>query len=138
MAKRLPKSFNCPVEFTLKVLGGKWKTVLLCYLKQRECRYSEFRRILPGLSDKMLTERLRDLIAAGLIDRRNSSRRSASHVYYLTPKGRSLGSLLHDLYNWGRVHAKEFGVAVDEPLKKLASSGSVARGRISRPDRKRT
>src|SRR5262249_41415975 len=39
MAKRLPRHFNCPTEFTLAVLGGKWKTVILCYLKERSCRY---------------------------------------------------------------------------------------------------
>ncbi|MBO0757231.1 MAG: helix-turn-helix transcriptional regulator, partial [Bradyrhizobiaceae bacterium] len=70
MAKRLPKQFNCPTEFTLAVLGGKWKTVILCYLKERPCRYAELRKLLPTLSDKMLTERLADLVASGLIMRK--------------------------------------------------------------------
>ena len=65
MSKRLPKTFNCPTEFTLAVLGGKWKTVILCYLKQQPWRYSDLRKLVPELSDKMLTERLRDLTVLG-------------------------------------------------------------------------
>ena len=67
MSKRLPKTFNCPTEFTLAVLGGKWKTVILCYLKQQPWRYSDLRKLVPELSDKMLTERLRDLMGIGLV-----------------------------------------------------------------------
>ena len=61
MRKRLAKYFHCPTEFTLAVLDGKWKTVILSYLKERPCRYAELRRLVPSLSDKMLTERLSDL-----------------------------------------------------------------------------
>ena len=65
MGNRLAKSFNCPTEFTLQVLGGKWKTVILCYLKVRPLRYAELRKLIPKLSDKMLSQRLRDLTDAG-------------------------------------------------------------------------
>jgi HxlR-like helix-turn-helix len=58
MGKKLPRFFHCPTEFTLHMLGGKWKTVILCFLKERPCRYAELRKLLPKLSDKMLTERL--------------------------------------------------------------------------------
>src|ERR1700686_5506230 len=98
MAKRLAKSFNCPTEFTLEVLGGKWKTVILCYLKQRPCRYAELRKLVPKLSDKMLTERLRDLAAMGLVARRKATGKMRGDVYVLTSRGRSLGDLLHVLY----------------------------------------
>jgi DNA-binding HxlR family transcriptional regulator len=123
MAKRLPKQFNCPTEFTLAVLGGKWKTVILCYLKERPCRYTELRKLLPALSDKMLTERLSDLVASGLITRKRLPDRGkqtgSKEVYVLTGKGNSLGSLLRDLYAWGRDHAAVFDVQVGEPLKEL-------------------
>jgi DNA-binding HxlR family transcriptional regulator len=123
MAKRLPKQFNCPTEFTLAVLGGKWKTVILCYLKEQPCRYTDLRKLLPALSDKMLTERLGDLMASGLIARRrlpNQGKQIGSkEVYVLTGKGSSLGKLLRDLYAWGRDHAAIFDVQVGEPLKEL-------------------
>ena len=133
MSKRLPKTFNCPTEFTLAVLGGKWKTVILCYLKQRSWRYSDLRRLVPELSDKMLTERLRDLIAMGLVvHQKQGPGRNAGGHYALTAKGRSLGNLLHQIYSWGDEHAKLFDVEVGYPLKKLQSNeASVSRPKFA-------
>src|SRR5580704_4411034 len=88
MAKKLAKRFNCPTEFTLAVLGGKWKTVILCYLKERPCRYAELRKLLPSLSDKMLTERLADLVESGLIARKKLAGRRGADGYVLTARGR--------------------------------------------------
>ena len=125
MAKPLPKSFHCATEFTLQVLGGKWKTVILCYLKQRPCRYTELRALIPKLSDKVLTERLHDLAKSGLIVRVKGTAQSGREAYALTPKGRSLSALLHELYDWGLSHASVFDVEVGEPLKLLAKQGSL-------------
>lgn len=119
MAKRLAKSFYCPTEFTLAVLDGKWKTVIMCYLKERSCRYKELRRLVPRLSDKMLSERLRDLTASGLVVRRKLAGSGGSDSYSLTPKGRLLSGVLQHLYSWGLEHAQTFGVEVGEPLKAL-------------------
>jgi len=118
MAKKLPKFFQCATEFTLAVLGGKWKTVILCYLKQRPLRYSELRKLLPNLSDKVLTERLRDLTLSGLIVHRKGGGVS-SGTYSLTARAQSLSDLLHHLYAWGHQNAAVFHVAVGEPLKRL-------------------
>jgi DNA-binding HxlR family transcriptional regulator len=117
MVNKLPKSFLCPTEFTLAVLGGKWKTVILCYLNQRPCRYSELRKLMPAVSDKVLTERLRDLKTAGLISHRKGDGRAASGTYMLSVRSRSLRSVLHMLYQWGHDHAAEFHVDVGEPLR---------------------
>src|SRR5215468_10644603 len=100
MGKRLARYFHCPTEFTLAVLDGKWKTVILCYLKERPCRYAELRRLVPRLSDKVLSERLHDLTKAGLVVRQGSVR-SRIASYSLTEKGRSLSALLQHLYSWG-------------------------------------
>lgn len=116
MAKKLPATFNCPTEFTLAVLGGKWKTVILCYLKQRPCRYSELRKLLPNLSDKVLTERLHDLLSANLIAHQMDGERSSTGVYSLTERGRSLGGVLQGLYSWGHENAAVFNVEVRLPL----------------------
>ena len=116
MAKKLARSFLCPTEFTLAVLGGKWKAVILCYLNQRPCRYSELRKLLPKVSDKILAERLRDLTSAGLVTRRKGGRKAEE--YALTPKANSLSDVLHMLYQWGHDHAAEFKVEISEPLIK--------------------
>jgi DNA-binding HxlR family transcriptional regulator len=125
MGKRLAKTFNCPTEFTLQVLGGKWKTVILCYLKARPLRYAELRRLMPALSDKMLTQRLRELVEAGLVSRRKLAG-DKSGAYALAPRGKSLSRLLAELYGWGEAHAESFGVSVGRPLQAL--DGETCRG----------
>lgn len=115
MAKRLARVFGCPTEFTLDVLGGKWKTVILCYLKQEPLRYADLRRFIPSLSDKMLSERLRDLTERGLIMKKRPAGQTRE-VYVLTPTGKSLSTALGELYRWGERHAAAFGVKVGNPL----------------------
>jgi DNA-binding HxlR family transcriptional regulator len=115
MGNRLAKSFNCPTEFTLQVLGGKWKTVILCYLKVRPLRYAELRKLIPRLSDKMLSHRLRELADAGLIIRRKSDG-GKTEVYALAARAESLSRILKDLYSWGDSNAAKFGVKVNRPL----------------------
>jgi DNA-binding HxlR family transcriptional regulator len=118
VSKRLATYFHCPTEFTLAVLGGKWKTVILCYLKERPCRYAELRRLVPNLSDKMLSERLRDLTRSGLVARQEPGG-SRTHTYFLTERGRSLSELLQHLYAWGLKNSGSFGVRVGAPLEEL-------------------
>lgn len=136
MSKRLATYFHCPTEFTLAVLGGKWKTVILSYLKERPCRYAELRRLVPSLSDKMLSERLRDLTRAGLIGRQAPSG-SRSHTYFLTEKGRSLSELLQQLYAWGVKNSGSFGVRVGAPLEELDAQQKGSRVARSSPARNR-
>lgn len=119
MTKKLSRKFNCPTEFALDVLGGKWKTVILCYLKYSPCRYRELRLLVPRMSDKMLTERLRELTEKGLVAKRKGDGGTSAAVYSLTPRGQTLGKLLTELYEWGERHAVAFGVEVGEPLREL-------------------
>jgi DNA-binding HxlR family transcriptional regulator len=105
----------------MEILGGKWKTVILCFIKEGPCRYREIRRLAPTLSDKMLTQRLKDLQRAGLITRRKSAAGGTMDVYALTERGESLHQILSALYSWGRQHAHEFGVTIGNPLALLDS-----------------
>ncbi|MER8732271.1 helix-turn-helix transcriptional regulator [Mesorhizobium sp. M1227] len=59
--------YGCPVEFALDALGGKWKTVILARIKEQPMRYSDLRRLIPSLSDKMLTQRLAELVEIGFV-----------------------------------------------------------------------
>jgi DNA-binding HxlR family transcriptional regulator len=118
MAKRLARTFGCPTEFTLHVLGGKWKTVILCYLKQEPLRYADLRRLIPSLSDKMLSARLADLSERGLVEKKRLAGQPRG-VYMLTPTGKSLGAALVELYRWGEKHAAVFGVTVTNRLARL-------------------
>jgi DNA-binding HxlR family transcriptional regulator len=117
MTNRLAKSFNCPTEFTLQVLGGKWKTVILCYLTLGPLRYAELRKLMSNLSDKVLSQRLRELTDAGLIEHRKEAGGDKSEVYALAARAQSLARVLTELYSWGETNAAEFGVKVGHPLR---------------------
>jgi DNA-binding HxlR family transcriptional regulator len=101
------RTFGCPVEVALFVLGGKWKTVLLAHLKDGPLRYRELKGRVPSLSDKMLTQRLRDLEALGLV-----ARVGREHGYRLTARGRRLRPALEALYACGRELAPELGATI--------------------------
>lgn len=110
MGKHLSKTFDAPTELAMKVLGGKWKTIILLILQRHPCRYADFRQIIPNLSDKVLTDRLKALQAAGLITRE----RSAGTLYFLTPRGESLQAVLAELHDWGNLHASAMGIKIDQ------------------------
>jgi DNA-binding HxlR family transcriptional regulator len=80
------------------------------------------RQMLPGLSDKVLTERLKNLQQSGLVARGTSSVSRARRPYVLTARGATLTPILTDLYAWGTKHAASFGVTVDNPLQRLDGS----------------
>lgn len=106
------RKYGCPVEFALDALGGKWKTVILARLKQGPMRYGELRAAIPALSDKMLSERLRDLVDLGLV---KADRNKDVSRYRLTPRGDSLRHVLQSLYDWGTANALEMGARVAPP-----------------------
>ncbi|WP_048645981.1 winged helix-turn-helix transcriptional regulator [Nitratireductor soli] len=108
--KRYPV-FGCPVEFSLSILGGKWKPVILARLKQQPMRYSDLRRALPRLSDKMLTQRLQDLETDGLVTV-EPSEGGTVRFYRLTQRGESLRAVLQALYDWGADQALQMDVRV--------------------------
>ncbi len=113
MAKHLPAIVGCPTELTLNVLSGKWKTIILARLKDGALGYGELRRSISSLSDKMLTERLRDLERAGLVARnRRPGGRVPRVVYRLSARGRSLKPVLEALYAWGDGAADDLGITV--------------------------
>jgi DNA-binding HxlR family transcriptional regulator len=113
MNRKLQRKFSCGVELTLSIIGGKWKPVILAHLKQGALRYGDLRARIPALSDKMLTQRLRDLEESGLVRRRKSGGRGAPSSYELTARAHSLRSALQALNDWGDGIAGEVGAKVE-------------------------
>ncbi|GAA3337622.1 helix-turn-helix domain-containing protein [Amorphoplanes nipponensis] len=106
----MPKRYSCPVELTVDVVGGRWRTVLLSHLKEGVHRYGELRRLTPGISEKMLSQRLRELEADGLVRRRDRGTVPPHVEYDLTDEGRSLAPVLQALYDWGVARAERSGI----------------------------
>ena len=109
--KVLRRRYGCPVEFALQFVGAKWRTVILAWLKEAPHRYAELRARMPGVSDKILTQRLKELVALGLVTREPGPGR-ATQVYRLSPRGESLRPVLDSLYGWGNDLAAELDVTV--------------------------
>ena len=123
---RMRKVYGCPVELSLELLGGKWKSVILAYLKDRPRSYGELRQLIPDLSDKVLTERLRGLEAQGLAARQIGPEPGRVR-YSLTERGKSLRPVLEALYAWGEHVAPDLDVRFRSSGITPASSTARAR-----------
>jgi DNA-binding HxlR family transcriptional regulator len=110
----MKQTFNCPVELALEVLGGKWRVVILAHIKQGPRRYAELRRLIPRMSEKMLSQRLRELVKSGLVAQQNGK-------YRLTPRGNRARAALDALYAWGSSLESELDVRIESPGIRSAS-----------------
>ncbi|MCH1624460.1 winged helix-turn-helix transcriptional regulator [Ferdinandcohnia quinoae] len=98
------KKYNISVEATLEVIGGKWKCVILCHLTHGKKRTSELKRLMPNITQKMLTQQLRELEEDGVINRIVYNQVPPKVEYELSDYGQSLEGILHLLCAWGETH----------------------------------
>ena len=92
---------SCPIEKTLRVIGGKWTILILRDLFNGTKRFGELQRSLHGISPKTLSERLKQLEAQGIIWRMIYPEIPPRVEYSLTEKGESLQAILDDMRTWG-------------------------------------
>jgi DNA-binding HxlR family transcriptional regulator len=92
---------SCPIEFTLKVIGGKWKTRILWFLHDKVKRFGELRKLIPDITQKMLTQQLRELEKDGLINRKAYPVVPPKVEYSMSLKGKSLQPILNSICKWG-------------------------------------
>ena len=95
---------ECTVSTALDVIGGKWKPLILWALKQGPHRFSELRRKVPGASQKVMTEQLRQLERSGVVERRTLPDARAHTEYRLSAYGATLRPALTALSKWGARH----------------------------------
>jgi DNA-binding HxlR family transcriptional regulator len=98
------KQYNCPVELTVEVMGGKWKSRILWHISKKPYRYGELRRLIPTITQKMLTQALRELEEDGLIVRKVLEGNILKVEYSLTDYGKSATPLLELMSQWGKNH----------------------------------
>lgn len=94
--------FNCSVEATIHLIGGKYKAVILWHLIENQKRFSELKRLLPKATEKMLTQQLRDLENDGLIIRTVYPVVPPKVEYSLSDFGRSIIPVLDAMCDWGK------------------------------------
>jgi DNA-binding HxlR family transcriptional regulator len=104
---------DCGLDTVLALIGGKWKMLILYHLCHAPRRFGELRRLLPGISEKMLIQDLRQMLESNLLVRKDYQQVPPKVEYSITPFGRSLGKSLAPLCAWGdknrkRVLGKKF------------------------------
>ncbi|MBO8162423.1 MAG: helix-turn-helix transcriptional regulator [Brevibacillus sp.] len=96
--------FKNSVESTLKVIGGKWKPLILCHLSEGAKRFGELKRDMPEITQKMLTQQLRELEQEGIVHREVYPQVPPKVEYSLTEYGQSTRELLDVMAKWGSRH----------------------------------
>lgn len=97
-------AYRCPVEATLDVIGGKWKVLILFWLKESTRRFSELRKKIPGISERVLTQQLRELERHGVVWREVYPEVPPRVEYSLTEYGRTLRPITELMCAWGKIH----------------------------------
>jgi DNA-binding HxlR family transcriptional regulator len=114
-----PTVFQCPVDAPIHILGGKWKLVLVFYLLQAPRRNGELRRLVPAITQKVLTQQLRELETDAIITRTVFEQVPPKVVYDIHPNERQpLEPLLQSLCDWGLYWSDKTGariLALEQP-----------------------
>ncbi len=111
-AKTEKKTYQCTFEFALDMVSGKWKSLVLYYLSEETLRYGEIRKKIDGITQKMLTQTLRELERNGLITRKVYPVVPPKVEYTITPSGAGLIPIFQSLQVWGERVAKEQGITI--------------------------
>jgi DNA-binding HxlR family transcriptional regulator len=109
MTKNNSEVFSCPMEETLKVLGGKWKPVIIYFISTDVRRFGELSRMVTGISKRMLTANLRELEDDNIISRKVYAEVPPRVDYTLTEVGQSLMPVIDLMYKWGESRQESKG-----------------------------
>lgn len=114
------KEFNCEKELTLAVIGGKWKMLILWHLgKEGMKRFNELKSLMPGITQRMLVNQLRELESDFIVHREVYAVVPPKVEYSLTDQGRTLMPILESMYDWGKKYKGFIEEQVDEPSVKI-------------------
>ena len=95
------KENSCPLNYTMNLIGTKWKPLILFHLLEGGLRSGILQKKIPGISNKMFTQTVRDLEKDGLISRKVFPVVPPKVEYRLTTRGKSLENILRSLDKWG-------------------------------------
>jgi DNA-binding HxlR family transcriptional regulator len=107
------KEYHCAMDITMDYIGGKWKTVVLWYLRKDKKRYGELRKLIPDITERMLSIQLKQLEEDGLVKREVFTEKPPLKVEYsLTDFGKTLIPVIEAIALWGRTLGEEKGEVV--------------------------
>ena len=112
------KTFNCEKELTLSIIGGKWKMLVLWHLgKEGTKRFGELKNLMPGITQRMLVNQLRELEDHLIVHREVYAVVPPKVEYSLTDHGRSLMPILDTMYEWGKNYIENVLIEPSENKK---------------------
>ena len=100
---------DCPLTAALAAMGSKWKLIIIYWLAGEPRHFAALRQLMPSISQKVLTEQLRELMADDIVLREATGSVPAPVLYSLTPYGRSLLPIVETVRTWGTGHIARFG-----------------------------
>lgn len=118
--------FVCGLDAAVAVVGGKWKPLILWALHEGPLRFGKLRRTVPGVSEKMLTQQLRELEGDGIVHREVYREVPPRVEYSLTPLGQSLNAALLPLGDWGEANVVTIVATRESAAAEGAFRGSGA------------
>ncbi len=125
---------GCPLTAALAAIGGKWKLILVYWLAESPRHFAALRRLLPGISQKVLAQQLRELVNDGIVRRRPRGAVPAPVEYSLTDYGRSVLPLVEEVRRWGRAHMARGEAEIDGLGAEFEDrAGRLARGARGTP-----
>jgi DNA-binding HxlR family transcriptional regulator len=107
---------GCPLTAALAAIGGKWKLIIVYWLAESPRHFAALRQAMPGISQKVLTQQLRELVNDGIVRRQPTGAIPAPVEYSLTDYGRSVLPLVEDVRLWGRAHMQRLTSQADVSL----------------------
>jgi DNA-binding HxlR family transcriptional regulator len=111
MAKSLNVEAQCPMDLTINVLSGKWKMSILWHLTKGTMRFNELQRLCVNITQKTLTQQLRELEKAGLITRKVYPEVPLKVEYRLSELGETIIPVLNSMCEWGKKYQKRLSAA---------------------------
>ena len=112
---------GCPLTAALAAIGGKWKFIIVYWLADSPKHFAALRQAIPGISQKVLTQQLRELVADDLVQRHPTGTIPAPVEYSLTEYGQTVIPLVEAMRIWGRTHI-EHGVAQHKDIDGVSIS----------------
>lgn len=107
------KTYHCAMDVTMDYIGGKWKTVILWYLRNEAKRFGELKKHIPAITEKMLTLQLREMESKGVVKRKIYREVPPRVEYFLTEEGKTMIPMLEEIAAWGRRKSKNEGRIVE-------------------------
>lgn len=105
-------NYVCSLGLTIDLIGGKWKLMILWYLIKDSKRFGELKKSIPNISQKVLTEQLKELESSHIVSRKVYPTVPVTVEYSLTEYGESLVPLIHDLCDWTKQYANENSIEI--------------------------